>query len=284
MVQDYLVSVIVCTTKENIGSCVESLLKQGYQNFEIIVVCTHAPRYNKDMDNTAPIRIEVAPKAGLSEARNLGIRLSKGDVISFIDDDAVADPCWLEALLNHIGEGFHIVGGPILPCYLAPQPSWWDERRFGHMVSVNTYTREIYGCNIAFTRDVVDALGGFSPKLGRHPRKMLSNEEREFVARAAVAGFKIGFFDDIRVKHLIDTNRLRFPYLIKRCWYQGASDAILIKLGRTSLLKPSLRAFLKLCIHIIKLILTWIVPTICIGSIFIVSAKLGFLCNLRVKI
>ena len=67
---------------------------------------------------------------GLSETRNVGINTATGDIIAFIDDDAVAKADWLENLVNPFREGnIMAVGGMALPVW--PQdkcPFWFPAR------------------------------------------------------------------------------------------------------------------------------------------------------------
>lgn len=79
----------------------QSLQYLRYKNLEII--CVNGP----SGDATASvlqrwkekIKIVSCPEANLSMSRNIGIRNASGDIICFIDDDAVPEPGWLDALV-----------------------------------------------------------------------------------------------------------------------------------------------------------------------------------------
>src|SRR5439155_542168 len=60
-------------------------------------------------------------------ARTTGIdRADRGDVIAFLDDDAVAEPDWLETMLRAYGDGSVMaVGGRIEPLWAAGRPGWF---------------------------------------------------------------------------------------------------------------------------------------------------------------
>jgi glycosyltransferase involved in cell wall biosynthesis len=112
------VSVIVCTYNraQYLERCLDSLIKQKYPFFEIIVV--NGPS-NDDTERilnkykTIKI-IQQGVLDGLSSARNLGIKAAKGDIIAFLDDDAIANDAWIKCLI----EGYTDilvggVGGPV---------------------------------------------------------------------------------------------------------------------------------------------------------------------------
>lgn len=89
-----LISVIVpmYNVEKYISQCLESLIKQTYKNLEIIVIddgstdqsLNIAKRYAK-YDNR--VKVYSFANAGVSEARNRGLRLAKGDYIAFVDSD-----------------------------------------------------------------------------------------------------------------------------------------------------------------------------------------------------
>lgn len=110
--QDKLVSVIIplYNNCRFIKKCIESLQEQTYKNIEIIVVDDHST------DNSLEIAQKIAEKdkrvipvlstaeKGVSSARNMGVNLSKGDYICFIDSDDYVTPTFVESLLTMIVE------------------------------------------------------------------------------------------------------------------------------------------------------------------------------------
>ena len=113
------ISVIVPVYKveEYLDECVESILRQSYSNFELILVDDGSPdRCGEMCDNykKRDARIEVIHKTngGLSDARNAGLRVASGEYITFVDsDDAIADN-YLEILYKALKKyGVDIVQG-----------------------------------------------------------------------------------------------------------------------------------------------------------------------------
>ena len=78
--------------------CLTGLLQVQYTPFEVVVVadqpgCSAAARWAEQ------IKIVPFDRPNISEARNLGISNAAGEIIAFIDDDAVPEPSWLTHLI-----------------------------------------------------------------------------------------------------------------------------------------------------------------------------------------
>ena len=107
MANDNLVSVIVPVYNVNsyLEECFESICCQSYQNIEIILVDDGSTDGSGELCDelaTRDGRAVVLHKdnGGLSDARNAGLRLARGDWISFIDSDDYVSPVFIEVLLN----------------------------------------------------------------------------------------------------------------------------------------------------------------------------------------
>lgn len=106
-----LISIIVPAyqVKEYIGECMESLLRQTYRKLEILLInggSTDGTGEICDEYAAKDARIHVVHQAalGLSCARNVGMKLSKGDYIAFIDSDDVIADTYVEKLYGLIRE------------------------------------------------------------------------------------------------------------------------------------------------------------------------------------
>lgn len=102
-----LVSIVIpiYNVEKYIHKCIESVLGQTYKNLEIILVEDGSPdRCPSICDKYAQEdkRIKVVHKenGGLSDARNAGIEIAKGDFIAFIDGDDYIAPNMIEVLLK----------------------------------------------------------------------------------------------------------------------------------------------------------------------------------------
>lgn len=106
-----LISVIVPIYKveDYLDSCVQSIENQTYENLEIILVDDGSPDHCPAIcDNWAErdYRIKVVHKenGGLSDARNAGMAVASGELISFIDSDDTIEPEFLELLYSALEE------------------------------------------------------------------------------------------------------------------------------------------------------------------------------------
>lgn len=148
------ISVVVVThnRQKDIMETIKSLLNQSFTPFEIIII---------DDGSSPPVKIDCKHKklkiirfnkeVGLSRARNHGIKISHGDYVAFIDDDAIADKDWLKEIQEGIQTGADILGGPIKPMFEVAPPEWWNEENFGGYAGVNNRER-IWGCNMVIKK------------------------------------------------------------------------------------------------------------------------------------
>lgn len=101
-----MISVVVSIHKVEayLNRCIESLLKQTYKDFEIILVDDGSPDNCPAMcddweKKVSKIRVFHKENGGLSSARNCGIEYAKGEYIIFPDPDDWVEPDYLETIL-----------------------------------------------------------------------------------------------------------------------------------------------------------------------------------------
>jgi glycosyltransferase involved in cell wall biosynthesis len=213
-------------------------------NFEIIVV------NNNSVDNTHEkvtefittnkhhnIRLYNEKKQGLSHARNLGIKEAKGDLLFFLDDDAMIDPQCIQRLCFYYErKGFTCMGGKILPWYKGPQgrkmPFWFSRSHWGTLSFLDRgekicqvfYPQYPYGANWAVQRKLFEKYGPLNTNMGRRGKNLISNEEHEFMLRLEAGGEPIYYIPDAVVYHLFQEERVKLSYFIRRHFAQGISD------------------------------------------------------------
>jgi GT2 family glycosyltransferase len=218
------ISVVIVTHNRNrdCTETVESLLKQTVLPAEIIVV---------DDGSSSPFVYEhpklkvirTNSEMGLSLSRNVGIQASNGNVVAFIDDDAIAHEDWIEGIFNSI-KNADIVGGPVDPLYLSTHPQWTNNPASNCVTGRSE--NYIVGCNMAMRREVFEKTGSFSASLGRNRGKLLSWEEGDLFLRAQKCGMKIEFTKLMKVSHKVLPYRLTFRYLLNRLIWEGVSTYI----------------------------------------------------------
>jgi GT2 family glycosyltransferase len=174
------ISVLVCT-RDRTGSLkhtLDSLMKLDYPRHEVLVI-DNAPSTaeTEELVKNYPFRYVLEPRPGLDWARNRGIAESKGDIVAYIDDDAVADPGWLWGIrAGFVDPGTMCVTGLLLPSELETTAQEIFEIHYGGFS--RGFERTVYrrgelwkyqtcwpsvgtGCNMAFRREVFDRVGVF---------------------------------------------------------------------------------------------------------------------------
>ena len=255
------VSVVVCTYTEEmvdfVLSCLRSLRRQTLQPYEIILVLDPNETLVNFYKSKIPdgVKIVVGEGFGLFFARNAGVKNSKGDIVAFIDDDAVADKHWLENLVKNYSDPHVVgVGGIIKPLWQISRPLWFPEELYWvlgcsykglpeHKASV----RNPIGCNMSFRKSVFEKIGYFSSDIGRFGKKLLSCEETELSIRALgkIQGSKIVYDPLAVVHHRIGKSRASLKYVLARSFYEGVSKALVTFKSNSSTISSTEEPYLK---------------------------------------
>lgn len=235
------VSVVICAYTEarwpDLGAAVDSLHRQSIPAREIIVVIDHNQQLLERVraEFSGIIAVENSEPQGLSGARNSGIAVAKGDFIAFLDDDATAEPDWLERLTRFFEEPLVMgVGGTVVPEWLSKQPAWFP-REFYWVVGC-TYldlpgkpvvVRNPFGGCACYRREVFEVVGGFRTDMGRVGTLPMGCEETELCIRAShYWPQKVFLYEpQARIHHRISSTRASWRYFRSRCFAEGLSKA-----------------------------------------------------------
>ncbi len=195
------ISVIVCTHNgaRTIRDCFEGLLRLEYPNYEVIVV------NDGSNDATAAIALEYGfrlistQNSGLSSARNTGLEAATGEIVAYLDDDAYPDPDWLTFLAASFQNTAHAgVGGPniappgdgsVAEC-VANAPGGPT-----HILLTDREAEHIPGCNMAFRKASLLAIGGFDPQF------RVAGDDVDVCWRLQQQGWTLGFCPAAMVWH-----------------------------------------------------------------------------------
>ncbi|SER82595.1 glucosyl-dolichyl phosphate glucuronosyltransferase [Natrinema salaciae] len=236
------VSVILCTydpgTYDDFCEAATSVLEQTYDSVELVIVVDGVDavyeRVREDFGDRDDIVIHCNDEnRGLLASRNRGVELASGDVVAFLDDDAVADEEWIEFLLEaYEGENAIAAGGKMTPRWVAGRPEFLPEE-FYWLVGVTHRgfadgageVRNTFGSNISFRRDVFLNLGGFDTDIGgRKGDKNLQGGETELCARMQREyGRGVWYVPDAAVEHKVFEYRTDPKWLLERAFWQGYS-------------------------------------------------------------
>lgn len=241
-----LISVVVCTYNryDVLPDALVGLNQQSLERdrYEVIVVDNSSDQraqrsFWRRSENLFGVILKFQPEPGLSKARNAGLQAAAAPLVAFIDDDAVASPAWLEALVQlfEAEPDAGVGGGPVVPIWPGSEPPWLHPWLAGFFTIVDRGTSRrplepgewLAGTNIAFRRDLLVQVGGFDEALGRKGARLLSNEELEISRRIGGLGFAAYYQPGALVYHKVHQDRVSQAWLRRRAAWQAISDALL---------------------------------------------------------
>jgi GT2 family glycosyltransferase len=242
------ISVVICAYTmdrwDALSTAVHSSIDQTLQPDEVVIVID----YNEELYRRAALelsgpRILVLSNGstkGLSGARNTGVAMSSGDVVAFLDDDAYAEPDWLEKLVGPLADPTVVgVGGWVLPHWESKVAEWLPETfywilgcSYAGLPATNSRLRNPIGANMAMRRRVFTQVGGFTSGIGRIGQVPLGCEETELCIRYTTRFPDEQFVlaRDAVVHHRVPASRLTWHYFWTRCWAEGLSKALVSSL------------------------------------------------------
>lgn len=168
-----LVSVVIACPGDSamLRECLDALAQQTHTAWEAIVIPDESIPSLESRPRTTQI---VSGKVRPAEKRNLGIQAAKGEIVAFIDDDAYADPKWLENAVKYFGdETVGAVGGPgITPPGDSLLASLGGRVYANLLVAGNYRYRYVAGgvrrdvddfpsCNLLVRKSILDKIGGY---------------------------------------------------------------------------------------------------------------------------
>jgi len=239
---DPSISVVICAYTEkrwdDICEAVDSVRHQDQAAQIVLVIDYNEALLNRAYKTFADIK--VVPnhyERGLSGARNTGIEVSNGQLIGFLDDDAVAAPDWLSSLVEAC-KGQDILGATatVEPRWLGSRPGWLPDEflwtigcSYRGLPTKREEVRNLFGGAMLMKRSVFEAVGGFNSLIGRKGSFPLSCEDTELCIRAtqSLPAYRFLLEPKAVIYHKINTDRLTWKYFRVRCFAEGLSKAFL---------------------------------------------------------
>ena len=237
------ISVVICAfTPERLevmGEAVASLRAQTLPPHEVVLVIDHAPELLEQVRGLwSDLKIvENRERQGLSGARNTGVAEATGDVVAFLDDDAIAAPDWLERLARAYADPKVLgAGGTVRPRWVEGEPPWFPAE-FDWVVGCTHSgmpqelepVRNLVGANMSFRRAPLVEVGGFSHDLGRVGSLPVGCEETDLSIRVHQRWpeAEILYDPEAKVEHVVPATRGTVRYFVDRCRAEGRSKAVL---------------------------------------------------------
>jgi lipopolysaccharide biosynthesis glycosyltransferase/glycosyltransferase involved in cell wall biosynthesis len=205
------ISLIVATRNraKQLAGCLQAICKLAFDGaWEVIVVDNGSTDETSSIIERArstmpaPLIALFEPERGAARARNRGIRVARGRIVAFTDDDCYVDQKFLTETVRAFAD--ERMG------YITGRVELYDESDADATVNRSRtpkryrphnyiYTDDVIGANLAFRRAVLGEIGGFDERMGAG--QMFSAEDVDAAGRAASAGWEGAYRPEVLVHH-----------------------------------------------------------------------------------
>ena len=214
-----LVSVIIATYRRDsdLTAALESLAKQTFKNFEIILVDDNAcdewnskvtsivNRFRNNYPGTNIHYIINSPNRGSAETRNIGIKSSNGEYITFLDDDDVYLPNKIKNQIDFMIRGNYDYSITDLALYSENgkqvdmrNRNYIKDTSVGALLKYHLLHHLTGTDTMMFRKDYLLKIGGFAP--------IDIGDEFYLMLRAIENGGTFGYLRECDVKAYVHTN------------------------------------------------------------------------------
>ena len=226
------VSVVICAYSDDrwpqLKKSVSSAEAQTSPPIEIIVCIDHnegllrksEEYFGKERPAGAVSLIVLANKydGRLGAARNTGAEFASGEVIVFLDDDAVAAADWLERLIApYDDDRVGAVGGRPLPVFEVSRPRWFPYEfdwvigcSYRGLPLARAPSRRIIGANMSARRSALREIGGFHTD---------HQDDMDMAQRIAHAKHTVLYEPLAIVHHFVPASRTTWRYFWRKCYF-----------------------------------------------------------------
>lgn len=178
-------------------------------------------------------REQVSPN--ISRARNAGLELAAGDLVAFIDDDAVATPSWAGNIQNAFGKAPDLAAatGPVLGRNgisvqwgpMAVDLRGRDRRMEDGAEPLPTgHVRKLHGTNMVFRRSLLEDIGGFDPAFSYYL------DDTDMAVRCGSSGLNSAWLPDVIVHHGYAASAVRTEDRVPLSLFDiGASTSVFLR-------------------------------------------------------
>lgn len=245
------IAAVVCTYDEarwrQLWAAVRSLQRQRLRPTAIVIVVDHNARLLERVraevtrlsDDATPRPIVAANRhrRGLSGSRNSALDLTDCDLVAFLDDDAEAVADWLSQLAagfsdpRVIAVGSRVIAswaGGSRPRWMPPELDWTVGCSHVGMPQRTSEVRNPFGGAMMLRRRAVIAAGGYHTSLGRVGNDLAGCEETELCIRLRrrQPDSVVLYQPAAAIHHHVPAVRARGRYVLRRCYAEGRSKAL----------------------------------------------------------
>lgn len=243
-----MISVILCTYNRDkyLYNVLKSIAENGFDRagYEIVLVnnnCTdnteaECRRFQCDYPEVT-FRCFHETQQGLSHARNRGIQEAQGDILVYVDDDALVNREYLQTYADFFAShpDIQAAGGPIIPQYETAEPSWMSHyikmlltgyKYNGNQVKEFDSNDYPGGGNAAYRTSVFSQVGLFNVDLGRKGNNLFGSEEKDIFDKMRTLGMRIYYLPNAILYHLIPEKKLGKDYFDRLTYSIGKSERV----------------------------------------------------------
>ncbi|MXY25397.1 MAG: glycosyltransferase [Acidobacteria bacterium] len=194
------VSVCARNAADTLDACLRSIRALDYPDYEVIVVNDGSTDATGAIAREHPgVTVIDTPHGGLSAARNAALHAGAGDLIAYTDADVEVDPAWLTYLVQpFLRSDAAGAGGP----NVVPEDDPWRAQCVArapggptHVLIDERTAEHVPGCNMAYRREALLAIGGFDPAYHA------AGDDVDVCWRLQARGQRIGFAPSALVWH-----------------------------------------------------------------------------------
>lgn len=231
---------------ERLAHCLESIMEthRSPWEYEVLVMDNSDPEFRASnagaVEACADTRVRylAMTEVGLMAARHQGVDASRGSVVSFVDDDELLLPKWLEGVRSCLRDpAVALVTGPFVPRFEAKPPSWLEHlwttdrhgRHFGFLTLLDCGDVErdidstmVWGGNLTIRKQVFEEVRGSHPDYLPSPWEAFQGDgEVGLTVKVGAAGYRARYSPDCAVLHAVPAERMTLDYLRRRAWFVG---------------------------------------------------------------
>ena len=263
-----MLSVIICTynREKYLYNVLKSIAENDFpaDQYEIVLINNNSTdrteeecrRFVEDFPEVR-FRYFVEPRQGLSYARNRGLTESKGDIVVFVDDDALVNKAYLQTYADFFDRHPEIeaAGGPIIPQYETSEPAWmshYTKALITGYKDLGDKAREFPkgdypgGGNAAYRASVFQKVGLFNVELGRKGDSLIGAEEKDIFDKMGSRKMRFFYLPTAILYHLIPEKKLTADYFDRLTLSIGKSERLrTLRIGKAKYLNRLLKEAVK---------------------------------------